>query len=144
MLIDTSNISYGARFSWKFDKHIHIDIFIEAFRSNIKNISWWGEFSISWFLLLQKSTIGSLFLFELFCTNSYKRLTVNVTADVQFGLGTLMNITNLIMYFWRLLYEFALTFGCNWNCWRTIWAWKFKLRLTSYFNMVPHNRRFWN
>ena len=96
------------------------------------------------FCYFKKVLYGVCFYLNFFCTNSYKRLTVNVTADVQFGLGTLMNITNLIMYLRRLLYEFALTFDCNCNCWRTIRACKFKLRLTSYFNMVPHNRRFWN
>ena len=47
---------YDARLSWKFDKHIclyvHINIDLEVFLSNIENISWWGEYIISWFLLL--------------------------------------------------------------------------------------------
>ena len=42
----------GARLSWKIDKHIHINITLEAFRSNIEHISWWEEFTISWFLPL--------------------------------------------------------------------------------------------
>ena len=37
----------GARLSGKFNNHKHINISLEAFRSSIENISWWGEFAIS-------------------------------------------------------------------------------------------------
>ena len=47
-------MKYGARLSWKFDKHIHTEILHEAFRSNIENISWWGEFTITWFSFTSK------------------------------------------------------------------------------------------
>ena len=42
----------AARLSWKFNKHIHINISREGFQSNIENISRWGEFTIIWFALL--------------------------------------------------------------------------------------------